>query len=141
MKLKLFTLFVVTPLALGLTNGSECSGTDYAQLKRLQAVLDLASFPEPSIDGIQTWKQLTPSRGAVNKFDFTKFPMQGYKKMQLKSVVKFYGGKAAEHDLTNVVIISQNGRSVRFVDYTKPGADIIVRKGDVIAFLLPEETK
>lgn len=138
MKLKLLGLLIVTLFALELTNGSVCSGMDYVQLKRLQAVLDLASFPEPSRDGIQTWKPLTPSRGAVNKFDFTKFPMQGYEQMQLETIVKFYGGKAADHDLTNVVIISQNGRSVRFVDYAKRGADVVVKRGDVVAFLLSE---
>lgn len=141
MKSSLLILSIVSLSALGSTYGSEPIGTRYSQLRRLQVVLDLPSFPEPSQDGIQTWKQTTHSQGLVNKFDFTKFPMEGYEGMPLSTFVKFYGGKAMNIDLTNVVIISGNGRSVRFINFAEGEADVVVKRGDVVAFLFANKSK
>lgn len=138
---RLFASAIVVLTVFGSIYGDEPIGTKYAQLKRLQAVLDLPSFPEPSQDGIQTWQQKTRSHGTVNKFDFTKFPLDGYGEMPLRTFVKFYGGNAMENDLANIVIISSDGRSVRFVNFEGRDANVTVKRGEVVAFLCTEKAK
>ena len=44
-------------------------------------------------------------------------------------------------DLANVVIISNNGRSIRFVDAVQQNEKIAVKRVDVVAFLLAEKIK
>ena len=125
----------------GSIQGADSNGANYSQLKRLHVVLELPSFPSPSQDGIQTWHQRGASHGVVNKFDFTKFPLNTYDELPLSAIVKFYGGKNMSNDLTNVVIISNAGRSVRFIDFNESTGTIGVRRGEVVAFLLTEAAK
>ncbi len=141
MKTNLFALPIVILTFVVPTHGGEPAGTQYSRLNRLQSALNLPSFPEPSQDGIQTWKQKTRSDGMAHKFDFTKFPMEGREEMSLRTFVKFYGGNAIKSDLANVVIISNDGRSVRFVDFEARKSDISVKRGEVVAFLLAETAK
>jgi hypothetical protein len=141
MKAGVLALAIVFLTAIGSTYGGEPPGIDYSGLKRLRAVLDLPSFPKPTQDGIQAWKQETRSHGLVHKFDFTKFPLDGYGEMPLRDLVKFYGGNAMRNDLGNVVIISDNGRGIRFVNVEDRGVDVAVKRGEVVAFLLSENAK
>lgn len=141
MRITLLTPILLLLTAFGSAHGDDLDMPSFPQLRRLLAVLDLPSFPLPSQDGIQTWKQETSSRGMANKFDFNKFPLTNYEEMPVSTFVKFYGGRSMNNDLANVVIISDNGKSIRFVDLEHRHEDIVLRRGDVIAFLSKQEAK
>ena len=141
MKIRLLTLTLLLFTALGSTHGDDLDKPSYAQLTRLLAVLDLPSFPPPTLDGIQAWKQETCTGGVTNKFDFSKFPLSTYEEVSASIFVKFYGGRSMNNDLANVVIISNDGRSLRFVDLDNKNEDVALRRGDVIAFLSRQDGK
>lgn len=135
MKIKILTLTIAFLTASQSIHGDEFDRSNYTQLRRLLSVIDLPSFPPPSQDGIQAWKQETGTRGVANEFDFNKFPFNTYEEMPVSTFVKFYGGKAMNNDLANVVIISDNGRSIRFVNLERQTEGFALRRGDVVAFL------
>ena len=85
----LLALAIVFSTAVGTAQGNDDIEANYSQLRRLHSALAVLSFPTPSQDGIQTWKQESESHGMVNKFDLTKFPLTGYEEFPLDSIVKF----------------------------------------------------
>ncbi len=141
MKTCIIALSIALLTTVESAQGDDAVETSYSQLRRLQNAMALPSFPTPSQDGIQTWKQESDSGAMVNKFDFTKFPLNNYHEFHLDSIVKFYGGHAMSNDLANVVIISNNGCSIRFVDVDRRVEKIAIKRGDVVAFLLSEKSK
>ena len=141
MRFQAVAITLVFLTAFGSARGEEHVGPSYEQLRRLLAVLDLPSFPSPSADGVQTWKQETQSSGVAHIFDFNKFPHSTVDEIPMSSFVQFWGGWQMENDLDNVVIISDNGKSIRFVDFNYARQDVALRKGDVIAFLIKQKVK
>lgn len=105
---------------------------DFADLKRLSSVLELSSFPTPSQDGVRFWFQESDSRGIGKTIDIDEFP--------LNATLNFFGIKYAKTkslDLDSIAIISDEGLAVRFVNFHRT----IVKRGDVVAFLLSKEVK
>ena len=141
MVLRFLPLSALFLAAFGAIFRNDCLGADYSQMKRLQAVLELPSFPKPSREGIQTWLQKSSSIGVVNYFDFTKFPLKGNEELPLNTFVKFYDAKNTKTDLANVIIITDDGRTIRFLDFGNHNENFVVKRGDVVAFLVDEKAK
>ena len=53
--------------------------------------------------------------------------------------MKFFDAQAPKNDLRNIVIISENGLSVRFVDREKQ--NVVASRGDVVVILLTDIAK
>ena len=145
------SIFFLTAFASAY--GDEPVGTSFSQLKRLHAVLEHPSFPSPTQDGIQTWKQGTGPHGTAVKFDLDKVLVDSRTgerigrsvpdEIPLHTIFQFRGGIAMrnDNDIENIVIISNNGRSIHFVDLKISGNNTAVRRGDVVAFLHTENSK
>ena len=165
MMVRLLASCILFLTAFASADGDEPVGTSFSRLKRLHAVLERVhavlehpSFPSPTQDGIQTWKQGTGPHGTAVKFDLDKVLVDSRTgapirrslpdEIPLQTIFQFRGGIGMRNDIDmeNVVIISNNGRSIDFVDLRIPGkntfvSDVVVNRGDVVAFLRTENVK
>jgi thiol-disulfide isomerase/thioredoxin len=131
MKVTLLASAVLLLSMFGSIHGQEFDTAPYSRLKRLQTAMTFSSFPLPSDDSVQTWKQESDSSGFA-----TEFPSKLVSELRLHDIVKFYGGDAMDCDLANIVIISEKGRSIRFANFDRD-ADVAIQPGQVVAFLAP----
>lgn len=125
----LLSMFVLLT-AVESVRGDQPLKHDFAELKRLYCVLELSSFPSPSENGVRFWLQESDSRGTAKTIDVDEWP--------LDATLSFFGveySKTKTLDLRNIAIITDNGLSVRFVDFHRT----VVKRGDVVAFLLSEQ--
>jgi hypothetical protein len=141
--------------AVESVRGDQPLKQDFAELKRLHSVLELSSFPSPSQNGVRFWLQESVSRGTV--LELSSFPstlqnsnrgfwleeseLRDLEEWPLDATLSFFGvtyNQSLDLDLKNIAIISDNGLSVRFVDF-KQRKRSYVKRGDVVAFLLSEQ--
>ena len=109
----------------------ESSERNYSELMRLQAAMGLSSFPSPSKDRIQLWMQESHNRGKLRTADRDEW--------RVSWTVSFFAADPLRNDLKNIAVISDSGKSVRFVDPRKE--NLAVSRGDVIAILLADHAK
>ena len=109
--------------------------TDLTQVKRGLAVSEKLTFP--TMDGIRTWQQHSDSNGKGVSVDADQW--------MLTRVANLWSDKCENHDLANVGIISDGGRSIRIIDMRMirngERKDVPVKRGDIVIFLLPEQVE
>lgn len=103
---------------------------DFTQLHRLSNALQNFNFPDGA-NKITVWRQ-----GGGKGISTTTSSDE----LSLTLAINGISGK--DMDLSNVAVISDGGRSVRFVDYKtqqdKKLPEIKVKRGDVVALMLPQ---
>ena len=109
----------------------EPSKRHFDELTRLQEAMKLSSFPTPVKDRIQLWMQESQTSGRRRTADVNEWPVS--------ATVIFFHANASRNDLKNIAIISDNGKSVRFIDPKKE--NLAVTRGDVVAILLAANAK
>ena len=103
--------------------------SNYAALNQLHLAMQVRSFPKPVDGKIALWMQETPTKGRLRIADRDDWPVS--------ATSKFFDASDLRHDLHDIVIISENGKHIRFVDPRKE--DIVASRGDVVAILLASE--
>ncbi|MEZ6136787.1 MAG: hypothetical protein R3C53_17975 [Pirellulaceae bacterium] len=105
--------------------------SNYSALNRLHLAMQVRSFPKPDDGKIALWMQETPTKGRLRIADRDDWPVI--------ATIKFFDASELTHDLHNIVIISENGKHIRFVD--PRNEHIIASRGDVVAILLASKAK
>lgn len=160
MTFRVLLSMLVLLVAVESVRGDQPLKQDFAELERLHSVLKLPSFPSPTQNGVRFWLQGSVSRGTAKTIDIDEWP--------LDSTLRFFGVEYSKTlDLKNIAIISDNGLSVRFVDFYPKTLDLnniainsdnglpvrfvdfrfvnflrndtVVKRGDVVAFFLLSE--
>ena len=105
---------------------------DFSELHRLSTALTNFNFPEKGPSRITVWRQ-GGGKGISTSEDADETDLD----LALHGIDGFKGT-----DLSNVAVISDNGRSIRFIDYRKvegkPLPKITLKRGDVVALMVPK---
>lgn len=132
---RLLIVFAIALIPCSLLRADADNKDSKQQFMRLAAVLH--AIPSGSDEGVTTWQQYSETDGTRASVDVDEW--------NLSRVVNLWSDKCRDHDLNNVVIISDSGRTVRFINYrmiaNKGRRDVRVHRGDVVVFLRPEEHK
>ena len=103
----------------------------YRNVNRLHAAMEISSFPKPIEGKICLWLQESPIRGRLRVLDAEKWPV--------RATARFFNARSNKNDLKKIVVISDNGRSIRFVDSKENS--VVASAGDVVAILLNDDAK
>lgn len=123
--ISLLVLFAYSTAAFGNDDGS------YSSLNRLHVAMQVRSFPTPVDGKITLWMQETATEGRLRVADIDEW--------RASHTRTFFNASDSTHDLCNIVIISKNGKHIRFVDPRKE--DVSASRGDVVALMLAEKAK
>ena len=113
------------------TFGNDADEGSYSALKRFHQAMQVASFPSPAPGKICLWMQETPTEGRLRIADINQWPAS--------ATAKFFDAHRIRHDFRTIAIISNNGKSIRFVD--PRNEDVNASRGDVVVILLSEKAK
>ena len=105
---------------------------DFTQLHRLSTALDNFNFPEKGASLITVWRQ-GGGKGISATADNDE--------MDLTEAINMLGD-TKDMDLSNVAVLYDSGRSIRFIDYTTyqgtKEPQIRLNRGDVVALMMPQ---
>ena len=105
---------------------------EFSELHRLSTALTNFNFPEKGPSRITVWRQ-GGGKGISSTVDDDEMDLS----LALHGIDGFKGT-----DLSNVAVISEDGRSIRFIDYRmvegKPLPKIKLKRGDVVALMVPK---
>ena len=106
---------------------------DFTQLHRLSTALSNFNFSEKGASLITVWRQ-GGGKGVSATADDDE--------MDLTQAINLWGDECKDMDLSSVAVLSDNGRSIRFIDYkTYQGTKvprIKLKRGDVVALMVPQ---
>lgn len=104
---------------------------DFTQLHRLSEALKNFNFPDGGANKITVWRQ-GGGKGISTTGDDDEETL----------TQSINGISGQDMDLSNVVVISDGGHTVRFIDYKELHAkklpEIKVKRGDVVVLMLPQ---
>jgi hypothetical protein len=108
----------------------------FVQLHRLSTALRNFNNPDPDSKLITTWRQ-GGGKGVSTTLDSDS--------STLREAIQTWADDCKGMDLTNVAIISDGGRRIRFIDYMKhtqkPQPPVKLQRGDIVALMAPIQAK
>lgn len=124
------TLILATIVSFSVkTQGADHVPLKFVQLHRLSAALQKFNNPDPDARLITTWRQ-GGGRGVSTTHDSDS--------STLREAIQSWTDGCKGMDLANVAMISDGGRKIRFVDYTKrtqKQPPVKLQRGDIVALM------
>ncbi len=122
------TLAVLSLLTVASGPNDTAANDAYRYLDRLHDSMKISTFPKPSEGKICLWLQESPKSGRLRVLDVKEWPVS--------ATARYFDARSTKNELERIVVISDNGRSIRFVDSSK--TTLAASDGDVVAILLKE---
>ena len=130
------TIIIAAMLCGAVAMTDDVEETKFTQLERLSSALQKFSNPDPASKRITTWRQ-GGGTGVSTTHDADT--------STLTQAIGSWADGCAEMDLANVAIVSEDGRSIRFIDYTKhkqeDGPLVNLVRGDIVLLMTPADDK
>jgi hypothetical protein len=132
--LEKITAMAIVLTVIGMANADEPAKHDFHQLHRLSTALQDFNFPENGPKLITVWLQGS-GKGVSSTFDSNE--------ISLTQAINAWADDIDNMDLGNVVVLSDGGRTIRFIEYKAGGSGtnspLVLRRGDVVILLVPQQ--
>ena len=133
--LEKITAMTIALTVIGTANADEPAKHDFHQLHRLSTALQDFNFPENGPKRITVWLQ-GGGKGVSATIDSNEVSLT-------QAINAWAADDINDMDLGNVVVLSDGGRTIRFIDYKAAGAatnsPLVLRRGDVVILLVPQQ--